>query len=82
MQIYPCKNESFVRTNSVIKDKCRTILEVITIRKILMIFVLKSPLNAEIVYYNFNFAFNYKNANQPPDIKDEFYRVICQTKSA
>ena len=38
-----------------------------------MIFVLKSPLNAEIVYYNFNFAFNYKNANQPPDIKDEFY---------
>lgn len=47
-----------------------------------MIFILKSALNAEIVYYNFNFAFNYKNANQPPDIKDEFYRVICQTKSA
>ena len=29
-----------------------------------MIFFLKSLLNAEIVYYNFNFAFNYKNANQ------------------
>ncbi len=47
-----------------------------------MIFVLKSTLNDEIVSYNFIFAFNYKNENQPPDIKDEFYRVICQTKYA
>lgn len=47
-----------------------------------MFFILKSPFGDEIIYYNFIFAFNYKNTNQPPDNKDEFYRVICQTKSA